>query len=94
MDVLRSIGIILVVLGHVSINKNLVDWIYSFHMPLFFFTSGWLYQKREIILDIRRRVVKILVPYLLFAIVDLVYWALVERHFRASEQGRGGRNFV
>lgn len=36
IDVLRALGIILVVLGHVSKEPNTVIFIYAFHMPLFF----------------------------------------------------------
>lgn len=86
MDVLRSIGMILVVLGHVSQIKALNEWIYSFHMPLFFFSSGWLYCKRGCVSDIRRRAARIVVPYLLFSTIVLVYWVLVERHFRMPER--------
>lgn len=49
MDVLLCIGMILVVLGHVGYNSwktTLFNWfvIYSFHMPLFFFVSGYFYK--------------------------------------------------
>lgn len=36
IDVLKGIGIILVVIGHVNTNGFLVQWLYTFHMPLFF----------------------------------------------------------
>ena len=36
IDVLKGIGIILVVIGHTSMENPLVKWIYVFHMPLFF----------------------------------------------------------
>ena len=42
IDALKGIGIILVVIGHVSLGNNLVKWIYSFHMPLFFALSGYM----------------------------------------------------
>ena len=37
----RGYGIILVILGHLSLQKANI-WIYSFHVPLFFFISGYL----------------------------------------------------
>lgn len=43
LDILKGIGISLVLVGHVSRNGVLNNWIYSFHMPLFFFISGALY---------------------------------------------------
>lgn len=46
----KGIGIILVVIGHFWPASSPAYWtemrriIYTFHMPLFFFLSGWLYQ--------------------------------------------------
>ena len=40
IDVLKGIGIILVVIGHVNTKGFLVQWLYTFHMPLFFALSG------------------------------------------------------
>lgn len=42
IDLLKAIGIIAVVVGHVTKNDTLRIIIYSFHMPLFFFISGYL----------------------------------------------------
>ena len=38
-DIMRGIGILLVVLGHAGFPFS--GWIYLFHMPLFFLLSGW-----------------------------------------------------
>lgn len=40
IDQFKGIGFIFVILGHLSINKVFKSWIYSFHMPLFFFATG------------------------------------------------------
>ena len=45
IDWSKSIGIYLVVLGHCSFfNKDIEGFIYTFHMPLFFMISGYLYK--------------------------------------------------
>ncbi len=56
IDYAKGIGIFLVVLGHVcrgltlstiidpSVAKSIDQWIYAFHMPIFFFLSGLLIQ--------------------------------------------------
>lgn len=47
MDYSKTIGMYLVVLGHVKDNTLLLKGIiYSFHMPLFFFLSGFLHKLR------------------------------------------------
>lgn len=41
IDILKGIGITLVILGHISLTPaSLKIWLYSFHMPLFFISSG------------------------------------------------------
>lgn len=49
LDVLKGIGIILVVVGHIYSNKTIFNWLYSFHMPLFFFAAGWVYCEKPIL---------------------------------------------
>lgn len=36
VDIAKGIGIFLMVMGHTGIPKIGIQWIYSFHMPLFF----------------------------------------------------------
>ncbi len=41
VDIAKGIGIILVIIGHVNtFNSSVKEWIYSFHMPLFFILAG------------------------------------------------------
>lgn len=40
-DVMRGIAIMLVVIGHSGVSSFAWSFIYSFHMPLFFFISGY-----------------------------------------------------
>lgn len=84
LDILKGIGIILVVVGHVFSNSTVFDWLYSFHMPLFFLAAGWLYRKKSVLSDIKRRFQTIVVPYFSFGLLVLLYWAVLERHFRDS----------
>lgn len=49
VDILKGIAIICVFIGHTTndnygnISGLLHMWIYSFHMPLFFFLSGYVF---------------------------------------------------
>lgn len=70
IDVLKGLGIILVVVGHVSYNQLLVKTIFMFHMPLFFFIGGWLHStelSQGKFLKAKAR--SLLVPYLIFLII-------------------------
>ena len=44
VDVMKGIGILLVIIGHTVNIQMLRGLIFSFHMPLFFFASGITYQ--------------------------------------------------
>lgn len=39
-DFCRGIAITCIVLGHVSRQTEIVNYLYSFHVPVFFFLSG------------------------------------------------------
>ena len=47
IDIAKGIGIYLVCLGHTTSNEVVLKWLYSFHMPLFFFLSGIFHSKSE-----------------------------------------------
>ncbi len=76
MSVCKGIAIILMVVGHVEAPELLTNFIYTFHMPLFFiaagyfFTRKWLSQPWEFCV---RRFKGLYVPFLTWA---LVFWAL------------------
>lgn len=43
IDLTKGIAIFLMVCGHTSIPLPISNWIWSFHMPLFFIISGILF---------------------------------------------------
>lgn len=71
IDYIKAIGMIFVILGHINFaNEPIKEWIYSFHMPLFFFASGLVLK------DVRlskayfiKKVKTLVVPYLLWALM-------------------------
>ena len=86
LDILKGIGIIFVVVGHVYSNKIIFNWIYSFHMPLFFLAAGWVYKEKSILMDIKRRIQTIVIPYFSYGILILIYWQFFERRFRDADR--------
>lgn len=75
IDVLKGIGIILVVLGHLKLPNEMTKFIFSFHMPLFFFVSGFVFKPKNSFDFIRDKFKRILVPYFVFsAITFLLYY--------------------
>lgn len=86
LDYARFIGIYLVIFGHLlqrwpefscGIIKSIWDYIYMFHMPLFFIISGYLFKndKTQLIsVRIKKIFYSLIIPYLLY---QLVYFPVV-----------------
>lgn len=72
IDYIKGIGILLVVLGHTS-NMDTIwhSWIYTFHMALFFFISGFLYKQNRSIVHIAKRLLLPLFIYMLFIVIPI-----------------------
>lgn len=92
VDLLKALGILLVIMGHVLKNpySPISHFIYAFHMPLFFALSGifYNYDKCQSLSGlIKKRWQSLLKPYLFFYIVTFLYWALIERTLRAASGG-------
>lgn len=79
VDHAKALGICMVVLGHTAgLPAFGMNLIYSFHMPLFFFLSGYLL--KEIHLQqpltgfLKRMWRTLLVPYICFWVLSYFYW--------------------
>lgn len=68
-DILKAIGIILVIVGHTVQSHYIINIIYSFHMPLFFLVSGYFLKHQENKIPIRTYARRLLLPYLFSACV-------------------------
>ena len=71
IDIAKSIGILLVVFGHsASPFTTIKRYIFWFHMPFFFFLSGYLYKARyNYWMYFKRKFLHLLVPYISFLIL-------------------------
>lgn len=76
LDYIKGIGIILMIIGHSDFaflyDGLLRHFIYSFHMPLFFLCSGYLYKRRDVSDAAKRLSLTSLYPYFIFSIIWLV----------------------
>ena len=62
LDSMRGIGIVLMVLGHSGFPGT--DYIYLFHMALFFMLSGWFFSLRGgLVHFVRRKLVTLWLPF-------------------------------
>lgn len=88
IDYIKFFAIFLVVLGHLPLqNLELSDWIFSFHVPLFFFISGYLckverdWQDPHFISKNIKRLVLVTIPYF---ILDMIYQGMMDYVFYST----------
>jgi fucose 4-O-acetylase-like acetyltransferase len=73
----KALGIMLMVVGHSGCPDYLYRFIYMFHMPLFFFCSGFLMKPAEKFVDVRkfvfRRFKGLYWPYVKWSLLFLLF---------------------
>lgn len=84
IDYAKVVGIFLVVFGHTSVPGYLYNAIFSFHMPLFFFISGYLFSFKKY--DsykhfLYKRSKQLVVPYFYLNIITYIFWFFIGRKF-------------
>lgn len=103
IDQLRGLAFYFVVLGHMGVTGNLENWIYSFHMPLFFIVSGFnlnfeRMQKTSFKDYISHIATRMLVPYLWLQLISLgLKYAIYGGHINVPKYLLGaitGNSFV
>ena len=74
-DIAKGFGIILVILGHCKIKKYqlLFNFIYCFHMPMFFIISGYFFRQREN-RELMKKIVKnFIIPYIITCSAIIIF---------------------
>ncbi len=91
IDLARGIGIFLVVWGHTMIVRS--AYLYSFHLPLFFLISGYLYKKVPFPVFLQNKINRILIPYIFFFLISwLFFLTLILTGFDNASLSRHIRN--
>ncbi|QUW21259.1 acyltransferase family protein [Sporosarcina sp. Marseille-Q4063] len=80
IDTAKGLGIMLVILGHTNFPDKWAIVIYSFHMPLFFFLSGYLFSVKKYNnfgMFLKNKARSLLIPYFLFSFLSFLYLPLI-----------------
>lgn len=82
-DCIKGIGILLMVAGHAGISDMARQWIYGFHMPLFFLLAGFLFRmdkwkQRGFASLMKNRAKSYLIPYAVLFAVNLIVYSAYE----------------
>ncbi len=81
IDIVKGIGIILMVIGHAGNIPNIKLWIYSFHMPLFFAMDGYgfkMFDKSQFCgvsglgRLIKRNIKAYIIPYIVLFLINFL----------------------
>ncbi|HKS00680.1 MAG TPA: acyltransferase family protein [Arthrobacter sp.] len=98
IDFLRVLGIAAVVAGHIAAWSGPVlrETVYTWHVPLFFFLSGYLWSEgRGLIQEMNKRAKTLLLPYIVWLVPVGVWWLSQTDVVRGADLRRlmlGGSN--
>ncbi len=72
VDLLRGLGILFMIMGHIGFGSRFDLWIHGFHMPLFFVISGYFFTPdAPLFAFVKKKAKSLLLPYILFAFFHL-----------------------
>lgn len=77
LDILKGFGIIFVLVGH-SMGGIVHNFIYSFHIPLFFLVSGYLYKQRPFKEQVKKDWSRLMIPFFFVEICITIGALLLE----------------
>lgn len=79
VDTVKFFGIFAIVLGHTFDTGIMRHYLYSFHVPLFFFAVGLFFQtsNKNYFDYIKKRAFSTLIPYFVFAAVSLIIFSFL-----------------
>lgn len=78
IDTAKGIGLLLVILGHLHV-PLIATWIYTFHMPLFFFLSGVVFSgtKYNFKEFLKKRLQSLVIPYFSLGFVIWLFYVII-----------------
>ena len=79
IDIFRGIGISLMVAGHIGFGCYFDHFIHAFHMPMFFFISGFLYKSRKdktLAEQIKKKYKALIIPYIFFGLLNYLFYCV------------------
>lgn len=76
LDIVKGIGILAVIVGHLTAFGR--QFIFSFHMPLFFVIAGFLYHRKPFAIQMKSDFKRLIIPYLITAGIIVICYGLIE----------------
>lgn len=82
IDVLKGLGMILVMFAHASLPSEIRKYIYTFHLPLFFCITGFLFSTKKydnVTQFLKAKFKSLLIPYFIFSLFNYVFYLVFSR---------------
>ena len=97
IDMAKGYGMLAVIIAHICTGP-LHAWIYTFHMPLFFFLSGYVFSNKDKFdLFIKKKAKALLIPYFTLGIPMVAFkvvYSLYQKTFTIDSTIELVKNFV
>lgn len=88
ISIAKGMGILLMVVGHSGCYSCINHWLYMFHMPLFFFLSGFLFKDKYLnnkTLFLKRKIKGLYFPFVTWVIIfALLHNTLTTIHINST----------
>ncbi len=79
IDMAKGYGMLAVIIAHIVYRGPLHDWIYTFHMPVYFFLSGYVFSNKDKFdVFVKKKARSLLVPYFSLGIPMVVFTFLLK----------------
>lgn len=80
VDVAKGLGMLAVIWGHTRLSGWSFSFVYAWHMPLFFFLSGQVFDRQRygsFTSFLRKKWHSLLLPYIFYSFITWAMWAVV-----------------
>lgn len=96
VDSLKFLGIWAIYIGHFGeAGGKLYPFVFHYHVPLFFFMSGFFVRQYDIHIQsfIKKKAIQLMLPYFVFSLLALGYFTLVH-NWDSSQMLAAAKTFV
>ena len=94
VDVARGYGILCVIVAHCEVGR-IGTWMYTFHLPLFFIISGYLFTyKEDCKLFLKRKIKSMIGPYFYLGIPMIVFSFLIKGNYTIQDAMKLCASFI
>lgn len=81
IDVYRGIGIFLMIACHVYFGYAFDKFVHAFHMPMFFFVSGFFFRFSDTKNFLKKKIKTLIIPYIIFGSFNIYIYSLLKGKF-------------